>query len=603
MKHSNKKIIHNPNIHVVSDIPNLSEKEKSENTLIIGTHSGTFHADEIVAIALYSFTNSYKNIYIVRTRDLEILNKCDFVVDYGEGDYNHHTDGSSRKREKDEFGNEIPYASAGLVFSHKDLGFANKIIDNFIETLKPKTNQKNKSLKEKNTVNDRFKIRSNYNKIYESAKSLKRRIINLIDRTVILPVDARDTGKTINPPQEDILDFIPSYNPSWFLPNEPETYNDCFKDALINTRKVLQAKINNTILNISRKSENELTSNTLESESQNTSDSFIQEIGISSLFDLLNSNSNHAKVYETNTNLGIPDDNIANVWNQIGNDIITNQISMLNPTTQIVDLYNNLESEDSENNIYKAIAPTIKNTLNDKKEEIESRIRTEVYKRIILPISNHTDNSSKPSNKNVLGFLNTFDFSCLDNNPEFINQSKKDAKEVAKSILQTKIQEIISLEYAKETIQILYNNPDFFSNGILELPSQSMPWKEAICDINSRCKDSDNFINFVIFPYPDGGWAAQSVPPSNEKEFGQRVSFSQNAYPDFWVHPGLFFSRQKQVKAKIKKEMIKKLCTFSEIVETNDRWNNFFGKCEIDYSNTEIEQLTNSIYESNGNER
>lgn len=52
-----------------------------------GTHDGTFHADEVTACALLLLFDLIDMDKIVRTRDLETLNSCDFVCDVG-GVYN-----------------------------------------------------------------------------------------------------------------------------------------------------------------------------------------------------------------------------------------------------------------------------------------------------------------------------------------------------------------------------------------------------------------------------------------------------------------------------------------------------------------------------------
>lgn len=62
----------------------------------------------------------------------------------------------------------------------------------------------------------------------------------------------------------------------------------------------------------------------------------------------------------------------------------------------------------------------------------------------------------------------------------------------------------------------------YFHDGVLEIPSQTIDWKETVLEINSNMSDK---VNFVIFPYPDGGWAAQCVPPSIEEELSQRIPF------------------------------------------------------------------------------
>lgn len=48
-----------------------------------GTHDGTFHADEVTACALLLLFNLIDRDKIVRTRDLDVLNTCEFVCDVG----------------------------------------------------------------------------------------------------------------------------------------------------------------------------------------------------------------------------------------------------------------------------------------------------------------------------------------------------------------------------------------------------------------------------------------------------------------------------------------------------------------------------------------
>lgn len=49
----------------------------------VGTHDGTFHADEVTACALLILFNCIDKDKIVRTRDLEALSRCDYVCDVG----------------------------------------------------------------------------------------------------------------------------------------------------------------------------------------------------------------------------------------------------------------------------------------------------------------------------------------------------------------------------------------------------------------------------------------------------------------------------------------------------------------------------------------
>ena len=51
--------------------------------MIIGTHDGTFHCDESLAVAMLKMTNEFKNAVVVRTRNPDLLAKCNIVVDVG----------------------------------------------------------------------------------------------------------------------------------------------------------------------------------------------------------------------------------------------------------------------------------------------------------------------------------------------------------------------------------------------------------------------------------------------------------------------------------------------------------------------------------------
>lgn len=58
--------------------------------------------------------------------------------------------------------------------------------------------------------------------------------------------------------------------------------------------------------------------------------------------------------------------------------------------------------------------------------------------------------------------------------------------------------------------------------NIMDIPSQLIKWQPIVLEHNLK---SPNKIDFVLFPYPTGGYAAQCVPPSKEDFFGQRIPF------------------------------------------------------------------------------
>ncbi|KAF6019015.1 C12orf10 [Bugula neritina] len=51
--------------------------------MIIGTHNGTFHCDEVCAVWMLKQLPKYKDAKVVRSRSSDILADCDIVVDVG----------------------------------------------------------------------------------------------------------------------------------------------------------------------------------------------------------------------------------------------------------------------------------------------------------------------------------------------------------------------------------------------------------------------------------------------------------------------------------------------------------------------------------------
>eukprot|EP01059_Diplonema_ambulator_P033188 TRINITY_DN681_c0_g1_i2.p1 TRINITY_DN681_c0_g1~~TRINITY_DN681_c0_g1_i2.p1 ORF type:complete len:335 (+),score=124.78 TRINITY_DN681_c0_g1_i2:38-1042(+) len=63
-------------VKVFSEVPDTAER-------IIGTHDGTFHCDESLAVAMLKMTAEFKDAVVVRTRNPDMLAKCNVVVDVG----------------------------------------------------------------------------------------------------------------------------------------------------------------------------------------------------------------------------------------------------------------------------------------------------------------------------------------------------------------------------------------------------------------------------------------------------------------------------------------------------------------------------------------
>lgn len=84
--------------------------------IIIATHNGIFHADEVFAVATIIMAHDGIEVDFVRTRDPKEFERADFVVDVG-GKYDgikffdHHQRGFDIKRD-----NGIKYSSFGLIW-------------------------------------------------------------------------------------------------------------------------------------------------------------------------------------------------------------------------------------------------------------------------------------------------------------------------------------------------------------------------------------------------------------------------------------------------------------------------------------------------------
>ena len=160
--------------------------------LSIGTHSGIFHEDDVVACALFCIMNPGKSIAIIRSRDLDELSKCDLLVDIGGGKYDHHQIGGNGKRE-----NGIPYASSGLFW--------------------------------KNNGKDIIRLLSitNFNSIITDSEI--ETIFISFDNKIIQEIDKIDNGISANITP---MSFIASFLPNWRNSNTPLCYDTCFQSVL-----------------------------------------------------------------------------------------------------------------------------------------------------------------------------------------------------------------------------------------------------------------------------------------------------------------------------------------------------------------------------------
>jgi len=105
----------------MSSVTGQSAAKKLKPSQMIGTHNGTIHCDEALAVYLLRQTPTYKNADLTRTRDPKVLDTCDIVVDVGavydpeKLRFDHHQRGFEHV-----FGNgfNTKLSSAGLIYKH-----------------------------------------------------------------------------------------------------------------------------------------------------------------------------------------------------------------------------------------------------------------------------------------------------------------------------------------------------------------------------------------------------------------------------------------------------------------------------------------------------
>jgi uncharacterized UPF0160 family protein len=129
----------------------------------IGTHSGTFHCDEVLACFMLQQLDEFKNHKIVRSRDANVLAKCEIVVDVGSvfdpesKKFDHHqatfneTFNSLRPKASSKNGGNIRLSSAGLIYVY----YGERVIQATMKKLK-------------DTELDSAHLKSIYVKVYEN---------------------------------------------------------------------------------------------------------------------------------------------------------------------------------------------------------------------------------------------------------------------------------------------------------------------------------------------------------------------------------------------------------------------------------------------------
>ena len=102
---------------------NLSQEvaDAASVPVVIGTHHGTFHCDEALAVGLLKSLPEYEGAAVLRTRNLSELEQCHIVVDVGavydaeKKRFDHHQRGFFETFDAE---HKTKLSSAGLVYKH-----------------------------------------------------------------------------------------------------------------------------------------------------------------------------------------------------------------------------------------------------------------------------------------------------------------------------------------------------------------------------------------------------------------------------------------------------------------------------------------------------
>jgi uncharacterized UPF0160 family protein len=151
--------------------------------IIVTTHDGIFHADDVFACMVVS--NYHRDCLIVRTRDQKTIENSMITIDVGgkydgEKYFDHHQKEGAGARL-----NGIQYASFGLVWMAYSLPYVTSYL---------------KKINLAMSLND------------------KRKISEMIDQRFIQWIDAGDTGSNqlIHGQMATVFDIINAFNPPWY---------------------------------------------------------------------------------------------------------------------------------------------------------------------------------------------------------------------------------------------------------------------------------------------------------------------------------------------------------------------------------------------------
>lgn len=177
--------------------------------------------------------------------------------------------------------------------------------------------------------------------------------------------------------------------------------------------------------------------------------------------------------------------------------------------------------------IWKAFGPSLIQKLSSCK--LNTNEIKMLWEKIDFSIVQQIDkeDNGEGKNTNIFNFIESFLPSWNEIKPEYDKQFNKVLFH-ASNILKQLIEKFIYEELGNKEIKQRIKNKKARIDNILIIPSQTITWINEIIAYNT--KNSVTPIDFVVFPYPDGGYALQCVPCSLENKFSQRIPL-----PNSWA--------------------------------------------------------------------
>jgi len=177
----------------------------------------------------------------------------------------------------------------------------------------------------------------------------------------------------------------------------------------------------------------------------------------------------------------------------------------------------------------------------------------------VISVVDREDNGVPCDLPNVFSFIPNFRPLWFETDSLVFNGQFEEALKATISVLTESLKSCMAKVTTKKILRDNWMDYDLFHDGILEIPSQTMDWVDTVIGFNLSVPCEFAKINFVMFPYPAGGWAAQCVPPSFDDKFGQRIPFPKawagktDELPEItgvptatFCHNGCFFVRAKE---------------------------------------------------------